>query len=157
MAASGGGAAGGAQRIGGGGGGRRRAAARHPAPRGGGGGLAGDSCTRDLQMRAEWAWRGAQMTSQTSVNSLRQLLSALERVRGDKTVILISGGWPLDDREQHTLMSTRRQRSGRGARDACTRCSCPATIGLGEPAHDELHAGQRQLSAVHAARHAWRA
>ena len=30
-------------------------------------------------MRAEWAWRGAQMTSQTSVNSFRQLLSALER------------------------------------------------------------------------------
>jgi tetratricopeptide (TPR) repeat protein len=46
------------------------------------------------------------MTSQSSVSSLRQLLSALERVRGDKTVILISGGWPLDDREQHTLMST---------------------------------------------------
>lgn len=75
-------------------------------PRTTGGGLGGDSCTRDLQMRAEWAWRGAQMTSQTSINALRQLLSALERVRGDKTVILISGGWPLDDREQHTLMST---------------------------------------------------
>ena len=51
-------------------------------------------------MQAEWAWRGAQMTSQASINSLRQLLAALERVRGDKTVILISGGWPLDEREQ---------------------------------------------------------
>jgi VWFA-related protein len=104
---AGGGAAGGATQGGGAGGGGG----------GGGGGVGGgggtrsgsglgDSCTRDLQMRAEWAWRGALMTSQTSINSLRQLLAALERVRGDKTVILISGGWPLDEREQHTLMST---------------------------------------------------
>jgi VWFA-related protein len=95
---------GGAGSGGGGGGGGGGTTSRSGG--GGGGGLGGDSCTRDLQMRAEWAWRGAQMTSQTSVNSFRQLLSALERVRGDKTIILISGGWPLDDREQHTLMST---------------------------------------------------
>jgi VWFA-related protein len=71
-----------------------------------GGGFGASSCMRDVQMRAEWAWRGAQMTSLASVSSLRQLLAALARVQGDKTIILISGGWPLDDREQHTLMST---------------------------------------------------
>ena len=102
----GGGATGGGASSGGGGQGSSGASGSSQGSRSGGGGLGGDSCTRDLQMRAEWAWRGAQMMSQTSINSLRQLLSALERVRGDKTVILISGGWPLDDREQHTLMST---------------------------------------------------
>jgi VWFA-related protein len=102
---TGGGAAGGGSSQGSGGGGGGGGTTSRSSS-GGGGGLGGDGCTRDLQMRAEWAWRGAQMTSQTSVNSFRQLLSALERVRGDKTIILISGGWPLDDREQHTLMST---------------------------------------------------
>jgi hypothetical protein len=76
-----------------------------PTPRSGGGfGL--DNCTRDIQMRAEWTWRNAQMTSLASVSALRQVLGALARVPGDKTVILISGGWPLDDREQQTLMGT---------------------------------------------------
>ena len=100
---TGGGAGGGTSSGGSGGGG---GGGGSTTPRTTTGGLGGDSCTRDLQMRAEWAWRGAQMTSQTSINAFRQLLSVLERVRGDKTVILISGGWPLDDREQHTLMST---------------------------------------------------
>ncbi len=57
-------------------------------------------------MRAEWTWRGAQMTSLASLTSFRQVLGALERVGGDKTVILVSGGWPLDEREQNSLMST---------------------------------------------------
>jgi VWFA-related protein len=64
-----------------------------------------DSCTRDLQMRAEWAWRGAQMTSLASLSAFRQSLSTLATIPGDKTVILISGGWPLDEREQSTLMT----------------------------------------------------
>ena len=34
------------------------------------------------------------------------MLAVLERVRGDKTVILISGGWPLDEREETSMMST---------------------------------------------------
>jgi VWFA-related protein len=72
----------------------------------GGGGLGADSCLRDIQMRAEWAWRGAQMTSLASLSALRQTLATLEQVQGDKTVILISGGWPLDDREQNSLIST---------------------------------------------------
>ena len=64
-----------------------------------------DSCTRDLQMRAEWTWRNAQMTSLSSITALRQVFSILERVPGDKTVILISGGWPLDEREQNSLLT----------------------------------------------------
>ena len=93
--AGGGGGTGGGQGSGGGsGGGGQRTNA-----------FGENSCTRDVQMRAEWTWRGAQMTSLTSINSLRQLLGALSQVRGDKTVVLISGGWPLDDREQHTLMT----------------------------------------------------
>ena len=76
-------------------------------PRGGRStGFGMDSCTRDLQMRAEWTWRNAQMTSLSSIGSFRQALSMLERVPGDKTVVLISGGWPLDEREQNTLLST---------------------------------------------------
>jgi VWFA-related protein len=76
-----------------------------PAP-GGSGGFGVSSCARDLQMQADSAWRMAQMTSLSSITALRQTLSALARVRGDKTVILISGGWPLDERDETPLMAT---------------------------------------------------
>ena len=61
---------------------------------------------RAMQMQAESAWRTAQMNSLASLSTLRQALAALGRVRGDKTVILISGGWPLDDREEMSAIST---------------------------------------------------
>ena len=72
----------------------------------GGGGLGGDACTRELQMRAELAWRSAQSAAFVSVTHLRRALEALGRIPGDKTVILISGGWPLDDRDQISMLST---------------------------------------------------
>jgi VWFA-related protein len=90
--------AGGGQRTGGG--------SATPRNSGGGGGIGADSCLRDVQMRAEWAWRGAQMTSLASISALRQILSTLAQVQGDKTIILISGGWPLDDREQNSMIMT---------------------------------------------------
>jgi VWFA-related protein len=65
-----------------------------------------NSCTREIQMQAEATWRTAQMNSQSSISALRQFLSLLSRVRGDKTIILISGGWPLDEREEVSLMDT---------------------------------------------------
>jgi VWFA-related protein len=79
-------------------------------PTGGGaagvlGGFGRDACMRDVQMQAEFAWRGVQMTSFASLTSLRDLLASLARVRGDKTVILISGGWPLDEREETTILA----------------------------------------------------
>lgn len=40
------------------------------------------------------------------MTALRQLLSTLARVQGDKTVILISGGWPLDEHDESSLMTT---------------------------------------------------
>ena len=49
------------------------------------------------------------MTSLASLGSLRYALAALERVRGDKTVILLSGGWPLEEREQHSRALQHRQ------------------------------------------------
>jgi hypothetical protein len=57
-------------------------------------------------MQAESTWRTAQMNSQASISALRQFLSVLSRVRGDKTIVLISGGWPLDDRDEISLMSS---------------------------------------------------
>jgi VWFA-related protein len=85
-----------------------------PTPRGGGGGggggfgggVSGDACLRGIQMQAEAAWRDAQMTSLASIAALRQILGALGRVQGDKTVILISGGWPLEEREEMSVIST---------------------------------------------------
>ena len=135
---------GGGQSGGGGGGGG--------GSRGGGGGgsggmFGGDNCTRDIQMRAEWTWRSAQMTSQASLTSLRNTLEALSHVRGDKTVILISGGWPLDDREQNPLLSTVASEAAAaratlftlfvpGSRDSASRRVMSAT-----PANDHwLHA-----------------
>ena len=115
---------------------------------GGGGGGFGSSCTRDLQMRAEWAWRGVQMTSQTSINSMRQLLASLAAVRGDKTVVLISGGWPLDDREQHTMITTLASEAA-AARATFYTLYVPNTVGSASrrmitstPANDSyLHSG----------------
>jgi VWFA-related protein len=69
-------------------------------------GFGGDACMSNIQMQAESTWRIAEMTSMSSLSSLRQMLGALGRVRGDKTIILISGGWPMDDREETSTMST---------------------------------------------------
>lgn len=65
-----------------------------------------DRCVRDLQMQAEAAWQEAHVTSLSSLASLRQVLSALARVPGDKTVVLISGGWPMEDHEHTSLLAT---------------------------------------------------
>ncbi len=95
-------AAGGAGGGGGGGGGAPRSG-------GGGGNLLGsfgrDACVRDVQMQAEFAWRSVMMTSFASLSSLRDALAALGRVRGDKTLILVSGGWPLDERDETTFLA----------------------------------------------------
>lgn len=95
----GGGSGGGA--VPGGGGGGSGGGGRRPA----GGGVGADDCMRELQLRAEWAWRNAHMTSLSSITALRRTLAHLAKVRGDKTVVLISGGWPLDEREQQSLLS----------------------------------------------------
>ena len=71
----------------------------------GGGGGSMDACTRSVQMQAETTWRMAQLTSLSSLAALRQVIDTLGRVPGDKTVILISGGWFLD---QHDEISTLR-------------------------------------------------
>jgi VWFA-related protein len=102
----GGGAPAGGGAAGGGGGGTGGTAPSGSTPRGGGGGFGMDSCARDIQMRADFTWRQAQMTSLASVSSLRQMLSVLAQIPGDKTIFLISGGWPLDEREQSSLMSS---------------------------------------------------
>ncbi len=76
---------------------------------GGGGSRTGfgtDACMSNLQMQAESAWRVAEMTSMSSLSALRQMLAALSQVRGDKTVILISGGWPMDERDETSTMAT---------------------------------------------------
>lgn len=65
-----------------------------------------DACMSNLQMQAESAWRDAEMTSMSSLVALRQMLATLGRVRGDKTVILISGGWPMDEGEETSTMAT---------------------------------------------------
>src|SRR4051794_588614 len=92
--------------TGGSGGSGGGAGAPAPGPRSssGFGGFGSDSCVRGIQMQAETAWRDAQMTSLSSVAALRQILTALGRVRGDKTLILISGGWPLEEREEISTM-----------------------------------------------------
>jgi VWFA-related protein len=77
-----------------------------PTQRGSGFGnsLGQSSCSREIQMQAEATWRSAQMNSLASISALRQFIELLGRVRGDKTVILISGGWPLDERDEHSTI-----------------------------------------------------
>ena len=81
---------------GGGGGGRSRS---------GGLGFGMDACMREVQMQAETTWRWTQMTSLSSLMGLRQVIASLAPIRGDKTMILISGGWPLDEREETSLLA----------------------------------------------------
>jgi VWFA-related protein len=108
---SGGGAGGTGTPAGGGGaggGGGETTGSTPRTPRGSntGGSLGSDACVSNLQMQAESTWRVAEMTSMSSLSSLRQMLASLGRVRGDKTVILISGGWPMDEREETSVMGT---------------------------------------------------
>lgn len=71
-----------------------------------GGAFGVNSCTREIQMQAENTWRTLQMNSQASISSLRQFLGMLSHVPGDKTIILISGGWPLDERDEISIVSS---------------------------------------------------
>jgi VWFA-related protein len=82
-----------------------QAAAGNRGSRGSGLGFGNDSCTRDIQMQADAAWREVQMTSLSSITALRQTLGVLGRVRGDKTVIFLSGGLALDERESSATLS----------------------------------------------------
>jgi VWFA-related protein len=73
----------------------------------GGAGTAGrimDACLRNVQMQAESTWREAEMTSHSSLGSLRRALETLGRVPGDKTVIFLSGGLPLDRHEEIAML-----------------------------------------------------
>jgi VWFA-related protein len=65
----------------------------------------GSSCAREIQGQADATWRTAQSTSLASLMALRQVLTWLARTGGDKTVFLISGGWPLDLHEQNSLVA----------------------------------------------------
>lgn len=70
------------------------------------GGFGMDGCARDLQMQADMTWREAQMTSFASLTALRQALATLAHVRGDKVLVLLSGGMPLDEREQNAMLTS---------------------------------------------------
>ena len=64
-----------------------------------------DRCSDRLRMEAESVWRQAHMNSLASIAALRQALTRLAHVRGDKSVVFISGGMPLDEREDLTTLS----------------------------------------------------
>jgi VWFA-related protein len=67
--------------------------------------MSDNQCLRTVQMKADMTWRSAQATSLSSLAALRQVLASLARVVGDKVVVLISGGLPLDERDQMSLLS----------------------------------------------------
>jgi VWFA-related protein len=58
-----------------------------------------DECTRRLQFEAQSAWHQLHGASLASITSFRYVLTELKKVPGEKTVVLISGGWPLQLRE----------------------------------------------------------
>ena len=111
----GGGQGGGGGSSGGGAGGSGGGGGQGSAGGGGGGGgggvsgfgaSSGNQCLRNIQMQADMAWRSAQATSLTSLTALRQVLTTLAQFGGDKMLVLISGGLPLDERDQMSLLST---------------------------------------------------
>jgi VWFA-related protein len=68
-------------------------------------GISGDHCVRDVQMQAQSLWHTAVGTSMSSMTALRRIFALLAQVGGDKSVVLMSGGWPLDERDQMSLLS----------------------------------------------------
>lgn len=72
---------------------------------GSGFGEVADRCYREIQTQAELTWNMARTTSMASVAALRDMLATLGRIQGDKSVVLISGGWPMDDHDQTSVVS----------------------------------------------------
>jgi VWFA-related protein len=73
-------------------------------PGGGTGSRMVDICMRNVQLQAESTWREAEMGSHSSLAALRQALETLGRARGDKTVVFISGGLPLDRHDENSML-----------------------------------------------------
>ena len=78
----------------------------------GGGGIPSDAdwamdrCLREIQSQAEMTWSMARSNSLTSLTALRGTLATLRQVPGDKTMILISGGWPMDELDETSMLTT---------------------------------------------------
>jgi VWFA-related protein len=77
-----------------------------PRATGGPGGFATTGCMREVQAQADMAWRTTQMNSLSSLAALRVAINDLGRIPGDKTAVLISGGWPMDQRDEISLLLT---------------------------------------------------
>jgi len=63
-------------------------------------------CMREVQTQADMAWR---MTQMNSLSKPRRASRGDRRSRadpGDKTAVLISGGWPMDQRDEISLLLT---------------------------------------------------
>ena len=58
-----------------------------------------DSCTRQIESEARTGWQQLRTNTLASLNALHTVLSRLRAFKGDKIVVLISGGWPLDTRD----------------------------------------------------------
>jgi VWFA-related protein len=54
-----------------------------------------DQCRRRLELDAKTIWQQQYATSLTAMTSLRAVLGDLKKIPGEKTVILVSGGWPM--------------------------------------------------------------
>ena len=67
---------------------------------------ASNQCLREIQNNASMVWAMARANTLSSLASLRQVLAALRVVQGDKSIVLISGGWPLDEHEETSLLTT---------------------------------------------------
>jgi VWFA-related protein len=65
-----------------------------------------DRCLREIQSQAEMTWSMARANSLASLTALRGTLGSLQQVAGDKTVILISGGWPMDESDETSTLMT---------------------------------------------------
>jgi len=61
-----------------------------------------DSCTRQIEAEARTGWQQLRNSTLASLNALHTVLARLKAFNGDKIVILISGGWPLDTRDGNT-------------------------------------------------------
>ena len=60
------------------------------------------SCTRQIESEARTGWQQLRSNTLASLNSLHTVLSRLKAFNGDKIVVSISGGWPLDTRDGNT-------------------------------------------------------
>jgi VWFA-related protein len=63
-----------------------------------------EACRREIENESNQLWQNARSASLASVNAFAGIVDVLGEVPGDKTIVLLSGGWPLEENEAVSML-----------------------------------------------------